>query len=720
MHKRLLTLARDARLPLSLTILAGFLGGLLIIWQASALSGVINRVYLQHRTLTDAWPSMRLLLMIFALRAALAWGSEITANAVALRVKTDLRERLFAHLLEMGPGYTRGERTGELATAAVDGVEALDAYYSQYLPQLVISAIVPLSILVFVFPLDPLSGLVLLLTAPLIPLFMVLIGRAAESLTSRQYETLSRLSAHFLDSLQGLTTLKQFGRSKAHAKTIAVVSDQFRDSTLKVLRVTFLSALALELLATLGVAIVAVEVGLRLLYGRMDFQQALFLLVLAPEFYIPLRMLGQRFHAGMAGTTAARRIFEILDAPVAAQNPVPDQTPQTRLAHPLRAGSRLEGLEFSDVSYSYPGQSGSALDTISLRIPAGQRIALVGASGAGKSTLASLLLRFAEPSSGQILADGQPLSAIPVNDWREQIAWVPQQPYLFHESLAANIRLAAPGASDESMAAAARAAHLDAFIESLPEKYETLIGEGGARLSGGQAQRLALARAFLKDAPILVLDEPTSSLDPELEALLEDSIRRLMAGRTVITIAHRLNTVFSADKIAVLDAGRIVETGSHAELIARNGVYAALIQSQLSNAGGTEAQDTAPTPATAQSAQDRSSSSFDLSLPTVAPTSGGPERWPSEPRARPRRLPTTIRLLQFLNGSWSRVFLSVLLGAATIGASIGLLGTSAYLISAAALHPSIAPHWRSPLWACVSLACHAGSFATSSVSPPIL
>jgi len=265
---------------------------------------------------------LRLILVIISTRGLLAWVNEVSASAVAVRVKSDLRERLFAHIQKLGPAYTRGERTGELTTAAVEGIEALDAYFSQYLPQLVITMLVPISILIFVFPLDLLSGIILLVTAPLIPFFMILIGKGAEIVTNRQYETLSRLSAHFLDSLQGLTTLKIFGQSKAHAKSIAKASDQFRDRTMVVLRITFLSALALELLATLSTAVIAVEIGLRLLYAKMEFRETFFLLILAPEFYMPLRMLGLRFHAGMAGTSAAKRLFEILDTP-SPPSPIP-------------------------------------------------------------------------------------------------------------------------------------------------------------------------------------------------------------------------------------------------------------------------------------------------------------------------------------------------------------------------------------------------------------
>src|SRR5512134_1973385 len=343
MHRRLLVLTRDTRTPLFLTILSGFLAGLLTIGQSYLLSSTVNGVFLEGQTLAQVSSLLRLILIVIAGRAFLTWVNEVSANIVAVRIKTDLRNRLFNHILKLGPAYTRGQRTGELTTAAVEGIEALDAYYSQYLPQLVITALIPISILIVVFPIDLLSGIVMLVTAPLIPFFMIMIGKGAEIVTRRQFQTLSRLSAHFLDSLQGLTTLKLFGQSKAHAKNIENVSNQFRDTTLGVLRITFLSALALELLATLSTAVIAVEIGFRLLYGRMDFLEAFFILVLAPEFYLPLRMLGARFHAGMAGTTAARRIYEILDLPVDERLPA--------ASSPTR--EEISSIEFENVSYTY-------------------------------------------------------------------------------------------------------------------------------------------------------------------------------------------------------------------------------------------------------------------------------------------------------------------------------------------------------------------------------
>ncbi len=408
---RLISLARDSRLALGFAILCGLLTGLLTIAQAAGLTRIINGVFLLGQRLPDVTGTVQLLILIVFLRAFLAWGSEVSSTAVAVRVKSDLRRRLYDKIQRLGPAFTRGERTGELVTAAVTGVDLLDAYFSQYLPQLFIAVLVPLSILTVVFPRDLLSGLVLLLTAPLIPVFMVLIGKTAEKLTKRQWDTLGLLGAHFLDSLQGLTTLKELGRSREHVNSISAAGDHFRDRTLSVLRITFLSALVLELVSTLSTAVVAVEVGLRLLYGQLVFQQAFFLLLLAPEFYLPLRTLGLRFHAGMSGTTAALRIFELLDTPESI-----DQGSGLRDQVPKLLPSIIPSvIAFEHLSYTYPGESVPALENITLEIKAGEHVALAGLSGAGKSTLAGLLLRFINPVIGRITIDHVPLGEFPSN-----------------------------------------------------------------------------------------------------------------------------------------------------------------------------------------------------------------------------------------------------------------------------------------------------------------
>jgi thiol reductant ABC exporter CydD subunit len=569
LDRQLFAEARRSRVPLALTVGLGLLMGILIVVQARLLSGVIASVFQNGWGLPQAAPALCWLLLIFVLRALLAWGSEIAAKAAAQQVKGDLRQQVFAHLLALGPARMRAERSGELTTALVAGIESLDAYFSQYLPQLALAALVPLTILLAVFPIDALTGLVLLITAPLLPVFMTLIGEAAEALTRKQWTALSRLGAHFLDVVQGLAALKAMGQSQAQAGSIARASEGYRQATLGVLRVTFLSALVLELVGTLSTAVVAVEIGLRLLYGRLGYPEALFLLVLAPEFYLPLRTLGARFHAGMNGVSAARRIFQIL-----ANGPAPPRLQERGLEATAlvrgEVGKTPAEIRFEKVHYTYPeeGEGGAedagrpALRGVSFALRRGEHVALVGPSGAGKSTVFQLLLRFIEPDAGRILLDGAPLGQVSAGEWRKLVAWVPQYPYLFNDTLAANIRLGRPEAGLAEIQQAAQQANLDAFICSLPQGYETHIGEQGTRLSGGQAQRLALARAFLKDAPILLLDEPAANLDPEQESLLLDSLDRLRQGRTVLTIAHRTLTAERADRVIAMENGQVIALGN--------------------------------------------------------------------------------------------------------------------------------------------------------------
>jgi ATP-binding cassette subfamily C protein CydD len=566
--KRLFSFLEQTRFRMIIAVLSGLLAAFCIIAQAAALSRVINRVFLEKETLLSVWPLLALFAVFSVLRAFLVWNEQSSADKIAAFVKMDLRSRINRHLLNSGPVYVRSQRSGEISNTLMNGVEALDAYFREFLPQIFLSALIPLTILIFVFPIDLLTGLVFLLTAPLIPFFMKLIGAIAGALNQKQWKSLSRMSAHFLDVLQGLPTLKIFGRSKEQIKTIARISNEFRFATMKVLKVAFLSALVLEIVATISIAIVAVEVGLRLLYGLMDFGNALFLLILAPEFYLPIRLLGTRYHAGLEGVAAAERIFEILETPSPAPVILKERCPDLS-----RAAIRCQ-----DVRYAYDDGKRPALNGISLEILPARKVALIGPSGAGKTTVSNLLLQFIYPDSGKISVNDDDLSNIDPDCWREQIAWVSQKPYLFHQSIGENIRLADSAVPMSRVIEAAKNANIHEFIESLPGGYDTIVGEQGARLSGGQAQRIALARAFLKDAPFLILDEPTANLDPRVEAQIRQSIEKLLAGRTVLLIAHRLNTVFNVDRIIVMAEGKIREQGTHQGLLEQDGLYRQLIR----------------------------------------------------------------------------------------------------------------------------------------------
>lgn len=568
--KRLLRETRRVSLFLMITIVFGLLIAGLAVAQAAAFARIVAKVFLAGAKLTEVWNLLLIILGILVVRGSLQWLSEITAHEASRRIKENLRERLMEKIMQRGPLFAMGERAGELVNTAVEGIDALEDYFARYIPQLALAGLIPIFILICVFPLDFDSGLILLLTGPLIPIFMMLIGKLAEKKSLRQWRVLSWMSAHFLDMLQGLTTLKTFGRSKDQARVIGRVSDSFRLATLNVLRVAFLSALVLEFLATISTAIVAVALGLRLVYGQISFETALFLLVIAPEFYQPLRNLGLQFHASLSGVNAANRIFEILNSADASDKPAAEDGD-------IEIPSEMN-LTFNHVTLVYEENGASALKNIRFDVNSGERIALVGPSGAGKSSIFLLLMGFIKPTHGEIKISGIPLNQFSLSKWRDKVAYVSQRPYLFSGTIAENIRLACPGATDADVEIAAQQAAAHDFIVELPQGYQTRVGEGGARLSGGQAQRIAIARAFLKNASLLLLDEATEGLDAESEQVIEASLSELMRGRTVLMIAHRLHTVYQADRILVLDQGAIAEIGTHPELLARHGLYSRFVQ----------------------------------------------------------------------------------------------------------------------------------------------
>ena len=554
------------RLYLGATVLIGLLVAVVTVAQMAFLSKIVDLVFLKAGGSEQAVTLLLMLAGTAVLRAGLLWVRETTAQQGAIRVKNELRERLFAHVLRLGPAYANSERPGELTTTLTEGVERLDPYFARYLPQVLLSAVVPLLVVAYILPRDAASAVLLVVTAPVIPVMMILVGSYAEEHTRRQWLALSRMGAYFLGALQGLPTLKAFGRVAAEEEKVERVSGEFRERTLKVLRYAFLSGLVLEFMTAAAIALVAVVLGVRLINGAISFQDAFLVLLLTPEFYRPLRDLGIHRHAGMEGKASAERIFEILDTPVP-----PDGTVQKNLAGELE-------LSFSGVRFTYPGRDLPALDRLSLTLPASSRTALVGRSGSGKSTLVGLLLRFLDPDAGVISANGVPIGDLPAVAWRKHVALVPQRPHLFYGNVLENIRLAKPDATRSEVERAAELAGAAEFIQRMPHGYDTQIGERGLRLSGGEAQRLAIARAFLKDAALLIMDEPTSSLDPESERLVRDALDRLTRDRTSLIVAHRLNTVSTADRIVVLHEGQVAETGTHAGLLERKGHYSLMAE----------------------------------------------------------------------------------------------------------------------------------------------
>jgi ATP-binding cassette subfamily C protein CydD len=557
---RLLRQAGAARGYLAVTVGLGLLGTVLILLQAgllaTALAGAARGIGVGALAGTLAW-----LGVVLAGRAAAAAVSEAAALRAVAEVKSGLRRRLTAHALRLGPAWLGGQQAGEITALATKGLDGLDAYFARYLPQLMLAVVVPLAVLVRIALADWISAVIIAVTLPLIPVFGVLIGWHTRAQTQRQWRLLALLGGHFLDVVAGLPTLKLFGRARAQAEVIEEVTGAHRKATMTTLRVAFLSALALELTAALATALVAVEIGLRLLAGHVSYQTALVVLLLTPEAYLPLRNAGGQFHASTEGVTAARRAFEILDTPL--------PTPATPAATSADVDLSREDIALRAVTLSYPGRGRPAIDEVSLTIRPGEHIVLTGPNGAGKSSLLALLLRFAAPTSGTITAGAVDLARIPADRWRSQIAWVPQHPHLFTATVAENIALGQPGARREDIVAAARLAGADEFIRRLHDGYDTVLTEGARSLSAGQRQKLALARAFLRRAPVLLLDEPTAHLDPvsadRVMAVIEDQ----MADRTIILVTHRppprcwpaeAGRAGRPARVLVLDHGRLAGT----------------------------------------------------------------------------------------------------------------------------------------------------------------
>jgi ATP-binding cassette subfamily C protein CydD len=564
-ESRLLGENRPARLILYGGIAAGFFAAVALVAQTLVLASIVDRVFLGGQTRQPLVPLFAVMMALLLARSACLLAAEVLGQRAGSRVKARLRSMLAAKLLVLGPGFTAGERSGELVNLLGSTLESVDAYVTGFLPARALAVATPLFVLGVVLLLDPPTTLVYLVAGPFLILLLGLIGRRTADATERRFHELNWLSAHFLDMLQGLPTLKLFGRSREQATNIEEISRRHASTTMEVLRTAFQTSFTQELAATAATALVALEVSLRLMDGRLAFANALAVLLLTPEFFLPLRNLSLRYHAGTAGRAAAARVYELIDRTGGAA---------------AAAGATIPtgDVAFEDVTFRYGDGREAALRDLSLVLREGQTLAVVGATGAGKSTAARLLLRFAEPDIGRITVGGRQLSEMDARAWRTRVAWVPQRPYLFNGSVADNLRLAKPHATDSELVDAARAANAHEFIAALPQGYATLLGEQGARLSGGQQQRIAIARAYLKDAPILILDEASASLDAAGEAAVIEALARLMSGRTVFVIAHRLELAAAADEVAVMEAGTVVEAGPPDLLAGAAGPYAQLLR----------------------------------------------------------------------------------------------------------------------------------------------
>jgi len=541
---RLLRRTESVRPLLAIDTVLGLATVAPVIAQATLLAHIVARAF-EGASLSDVRLDLVLLVMAFAARGLLGWGMEVAGRRAASSTLSELRLELAAHRLGREPLATDGAESGELAAAAVQGVDALEAYFARYLPQVVLASVLPLTIVAWVGSIDLESALIMLLTLPLVPVFMWLIGRYTEQRTTERWQALRALSAHFLDVVRGLPTLRAFNRGRAQADSIGDVSERYRVATMGTLRVSFLSGSVLELAATLGVALVAVTIGVRLVDGGLALQAGLTVLVLAPELYLPYRRLGAEYHASADGLAVAERMFGLLDAPGEVDSGGPALP-----TSPARSPVRLER-----VSFSYPARPGLVLDRLDLELEPGETVALVGESGAGKSTVAALLLRLLEPTAGRVTVGGVDLALCRDDAWRRLVAWVPQRPCLLRGSVADNILLGDPLASADRVRRAAELAGADSFIEELPSGYETRVGDGGRPLSPGEGRRIALARAFLRDAPLVILDEPTADLDPASVERVAAAVERLRAGRTMLLIAHRQELVSLADRVVLLERG---------------------------------------------------------------------------------------------------------------------------------------------------------------------
>lgn len=563
--------SHPVRRVLAIGIAAGAAQAMLMCAGAWLVAYVLAQAIFTGRGLGTLWLVVAALPALALARFAIGLLQRHCTFDAGARVSDAVRRALEQRMRRLGPRWAVQQSSGDIVTRLVDGVDALVPYYAGYLPQVALTVVIPAVILLAVLPADPWSALILLLTAPLIPLFMVLVGGAAERASQRRWSRLRRMGARFMDALSGLTTLRLCRAVAREQALLAATGEAYRRETMSVLRIAFLSALVLEFFATVSIAVLAVLIGFRLMWGTLGFEPGLFVLLVAPELFLPLRALGNQRHKRMEAAAAAEDLIELLTKPVDVVEP----KNAVAASHKVFAARRIS-IAFEKVGFGYTPDR-EVLHNLDLTVETGGELTLVGATGSGKSTLFNVLMGFGAPQRGRILINGEELHTLDLDSWRRHIAWVSQRAHVFHGTLRDNLMIAAPTADDRQLQRALRESALLPVIARLPHGLDTPLGEQGHGLSGGERQRLALARAWLRDVPLLLLDEPTQHLDAATAAAIDKVISKLTEWRTVICIAHRLDTIAADTRVAVMANGEIVEIGSAAELHASHGAFARLL-----------------------------------------------------------------------------------------------------------------------------------------------
>ncbi|WP_349925180.1 thiol reductant ABC exporter subunit CydD [Bacillus altitudinis] len=571
MDKRLLQL-KGMRGLLALLGIVSIIQGASIIFQAQWLAHAITTLF-DGKSLMQATPYVLLFLAAFLVRHGLTLMREKVMFTYSSRIGADVRKQLLDQLFRLGPAFTKKKGTGKLVTLAMEGIAQYRQYLQLFLPKMVNMAVIPVMVLVYVWTLDETSAVILIVTLPILIVFMILLGLVAQRKAAKQWRSYEKLSNHFTDSLRGLETLRYLGISKKHSRNIGEVSKRYRKATMSTLKVAFLSSFALDFFSMLSIATVAVFLGLRLIEGDLLLLPALTALMLAPEYFLPVREVGNDYHATLNGKEANKAIQVILE-----EKGFRDQETQSVQ---LNEWNEQSELTLQDVSVLHDEHAPYSIQDVDLTVKGKKKIGIIGASGSGKSTLTDVLGGFVEPSAGEIILNGKPLAHLQLAVWQKEVVYMPQHPYLFHMTLRENIRFYEPNATDEDVERAVEEAGLSQLVADLPNGLDEVIGEQGRGLSGGQAQRIALARTVLGQRSIMLLDEPTAHLDIETEYELKKTMLPLFEDKLVFLATHRLHWMTDMDEIIVMDHGAIAEMGTHESLMKRKGVYYQLVQEQM-------------------------------------------------------------------------------------------------------------------------------------------